>query len=108
MTQFVFLFYFSLFIFLFFIFFFCKSDVPLFVSFALAGKRSLCPLLPVVVCHEKRVNIWLYLPHDLVDFNQSWVIGATWKPSYTWFIDKIWKPSYVHAVKDHKSKSKVI
>ena len=36
----------------------------------------------VVVCHEKRVNISLYLPHALMDFNQCWVIDATWEPSF--------------------------
>ena len=58
-------------------------------------------LSPVVVCWcccplWKRVNIWLYLPHALMDFNQSWVIDATWKPS---FVDE---------VRGHISRSKVI
>ena len=47
----------------------------------------------------KRVNIWLYilyLPHALMDFNQSWVIGAAWEPSF------------VAEVKGHMSRSKVI
>ena len=52
-----------------------------------------CPLLSVVVvvccCHcllWKRVNIWLYLPHALMDFNQSWLVDATWEPS---FVDEV-------------------
>ena len=49
-----------------------------FVLPALAGKTRRdrfvhCCLL----C--KQVNIWLYIPHALMDFNQSWVIDATWK-----------------------------
>ena len=76
----------------------------LFVSPALAGKTlgdHFVPcwcLLSVVVCCLlwKQVNIWLYFPHALVDFNQSWVIDAIWKPA---FVDKIW---------GHLSRSKVI
>ena len=34
----------------------------------------------------KQVNIWLYLQHALMDFNQSWVIDATWEPS---FVDEV-------------------
>ena len=54
----------------------------------------------VVVCWcccllWKRVNICLYIPHTLMDFNQTWVIGATWGPS---FVDE---------VKGHISGSKV-
>ena len=55
--------------------------------------RHCCLLLLSVV---KRANIWLYLPHALMDFNQSWVIDATWEPS---FVDE---------VKGHISRSKVI
>ena len=63
----------------------------IFVSPDLAGKThrdhfvpcsSCCLLLSVV----KRVNIWLYLPHALMGFNQSWVIDATWEPS---FVDEV-------------------
>ena len=54
------------------------------------GKTLL--LLSVV----KRANIWVYLPHALMNFNQSWVIDATWEPS---FVDE---------VKVHISRSKVI
>ena len=70
----------------------------IFLSPALAGKTRrdhfvpCCCLLSVV----KRVNIWLYLPHALMDFNQSWVIDATSEPS---FVDE---------VKGHISRSKVI
>ena len=57
-------------------------------------------LSPIVCCVLmllwKRVNFWLYLPHALMDFNQSWVIDATWEPS---FVDE---------VKSHISRSKVI
>ena len=129
----------------------------LFVLPALAGKTHRdhfvhCCLLLSVVCREKRVNIWLYLPHVLMDFNQSWVIDATWKPSFvdevkghisrskvislcpllsvvcrekrvniwlylphvlmdfdqSWVIDATWKPSFVDEVKGHISRSKVI
>ena len=69
------------------------------MSPALAGKTHrdhfvpcCCMLLSVV----KRVNIWLYRPHALMDFNESWVIDATWEPS---FVDE---------VKGHISRSKVI
>ena len=76
----------------------CSSHlkVPFYfiVSPARAGKTgSLCWLLLSVV---KMVNIWLYLPHALMDFNQSWVIDATWEPS---FVDE---------VKGNISRSKVI
>ena len=47
-------------------------------------------LSTVICCYEK------YLPHALMDFNQSWVINATWEPS---FVDE---------VKGHISRSKVI
>ena len=62
-----------------------------FVSPALTGKAkgSLCPLLSVVVCCCCR-------EHALMHFNWSWVIYATWEPS---FVDK---------VKGHISRSKVI
>ena len=43
-----------------------------------------CCLLMLSVV--KRVNIWLYFPHALMDFNQSWVIDATWEPS---FVDEV-------------------
>ena len=76
----------------------CFLDTTIFVSPALAGKRDhvvrcSCYLLVSVV--KKRVNIWLYLPHALMDFNQSWVIDATWEPSFV-------------EVKGHISRSKVI
>ena len=73
-----------------------------FVLPALAEKTHRDHLSPVVVCCRllwNSVNIWLYLPHHqwhaLVDFNQSWVIYATWEPS---FVDE---------VKGHISRSKV-
>ena len=44
----------------------------------------------------KQVNIWLCLPHALINFNQSWVIDVTWGPS---FVDE---------VRGHISRSKVI
>ena len=71
----------------------------IFVSLALAGKTHgdhfvHCCCLSVVV-KTKWVNIWLYLPHALMDFNQSWVIDAKWEPS---FVDE---------VKGHISRSKV-
>ena len=49
-----------------------------------------------VTNHGFALNIWLYLPHALMDFNQSWVIDATWEPSF------------VDVVKGHISRSKVI
>ena len=70
------------------------------MSPALAGKThrdhfvGCCCLLMLSVV--KRVNIWLYLPHALVDFNQSLVIDA------------IWEPASVDEVKSHISRSKVI
>ena len=84
-----------------------RRSFLIFVLPALAGKTQrdhfvpccccLLMLLSVdVACREKRVNIWLYLPHALMDFNQSWVIDATWEPS---FVDE---------VKGHISRSKVI
>ena len=60
------------------------------MSHALAGKTHLdhfvhcCWLLMLSVV--KRVNIWFYLPHALMDFNHSWVIGATWDPA---FVDEV-------------------
>ena len=56
----------------------------LFVFACLNGKdtyESLFPLLSVVV-YNKRVNIWLHLPHVLVNLNQTWVIDATWVPLF--------------------------
>ena len=82
------------------------AELWIFVSPALAGKTHRDHLSPVVVvvCWccllllsvVKRANIWLYLPHALMDFNQSWVIDVTWEP---WFVDE---------VKGHISRSKVI
>ena len=47
-------------------------------------------------CCENRLNIWLQLPHALMDINQSWVIDAAWE---LLFVDE---------VKGHISRSKVI
>ena len=55
---------------------------PFFVLPALAGKTHRDHFVPcfqlsvvvVVVCCEKRVNIWLYLPHALMDFNHYYVV----------------------------------
>ena len=59
-----------------------------FESPALTGKthRDLffhCCLSSV---KKKRVNIWPYLPHALMDLNQTWVMDATWEPS---FVDEV-------------------
>ena len=67
----------------------------------IVGCCCLLLLVVIVVCRcclllWKQVNIWLYLPHALMDFNQSWVIDATREPS---FVDE---------VKCHISRSKVI
>ena len=44
----------------------------------------------------KQVNIWLYLPHALMDFDQSWFIDATWKPSYSDEVKvHIWKAKVI-------------
>ena len=67
------------------------------VSPALEGKTHWITLSTVVCCCcllWEQVKIWL--PHALMDFNQSWVIDATWEPS---FVDK---------VKGHISRSKVM
>ena len=40
----------------------------------------------VFCCCAKKVNIWLYLPHALMDFNQSWAIDSTWEPL---FVDEV-------------------
>ena len=75
---------------------FCFVFFFFLVSSALAGKTHrdfvgcCCCLL------WNQVNIWLYLPRALMDFNQSWVIDATWEPS---FVDE---------VRGHISWSKVI
>ena len=79
------------------------------VSPALAGKTHRDHFVPcccllmlsvvvvvVVLSVVKRVNIWLYLLNALMNFNQSWIIDATWEPS---FADE---------VKGNKSRSKVI
>ena len=67
---------------------------------ALAGKTHTCRDHFVHFCSccllWRQVNIWIYLPHALMDFNQSWVKGATWEPSFA------------DAVKGHISRSKVI
>ena len=77
----------------------------IFVLPALAGKTHRdhfvpvvrwCCLLLLLLSVVKRVNIWLYLPHALMDFYQSWAIDA------------IWEPSFVDEVKGHISRSKVI
>ena len=34
----------------------------------------------------KGLKIWLYLPRALMDFNQKWVIDATWEPL---FVDEV-------------------
>ena len=57
--------------------FLLSSAVSCFiVSAALAGKTHTCRDRFVHCCLLlwKQVNIWLYLPHALMDFNQSWVI----------------------------------
>ena len=60
-------------------------------------KMTVC----VVCCHVvmlsvvKRVNICLLLLHTLMDYNQTWVIGATWQPTF------------VDGVKGHTLRSKV-
>ena len=70
-----------------------------FVLPALAGKTHRDHFVPcclLMLSVVKRVNIWLYLPHALLDFNQSWAIDATWEPSF------------VEEVKGHIPRSKVI
>ena len=47
---------------------------------ALAGKTHTNRFVPCCCLLWKQVNVWLYLPHALMDFNQSWVIDAIWKP----------------------------
>ena len=57
-----------------------------FVPPALAEKTHRDRFVPYCCCCclllWKQVNIWLYLPHALMDSNKSWVIDATWKLSY--------------------------
>ena len=60
------------------------------MSPALAGKTHRYHFVPccclLMLSVVKRVNIWFYLPHALMDFNQSWVIVATWDPT---FVDEV-------------------
>ena len=99
--------FFFYFIYVFISFLFClvnfiiKHFRNIFVSPALAGKRHKEITLSTFVVFLllllwKHVNIWLYRPHTSMDFNQSWVIDATWEPS---FVDE---------VKGYISRSKVI
>ena len=61
-----------------------------FVLPVLAGKTHVGITLWAVVgwccLLWKQVNKWLYLPHALMDFNQSWVTDTTWEPS---FVDEV-------------------
>ena len=62
----------------------------LFVSPALAGKAHSYHFVPCCCCCLlllwNQVNIWLYLPHALMDFNQRLIIDETWEPS---FVDEV-------------------
>ena len=69
---------------------FCVACLSRHIGITLSPVVCWCCLL------WKGVNIWLYLPHGLMDFNQSWVIDATWEPSF------------VDVVKGHISRSKDI
>ena len=63
-----------------------SANEALFVAPVLAGKTHRDHFVPccllMLLYVVKRVNIWLYLPHALKHFNQSWVIDATWEPSF--------------------------
>ena len=59
-----------------------------------------CCLLSAVV-YNKMANIWPYLAHCLLDFNQVWIIDEIRNASYG-------TCSYVHRVKSHIPSSKVI
>ena len=64
--------------------------IVIFVLPAFAGKthKDLFVLLlfVLVVCHESRLTCCSNFHSALMDFNQSWVIDATWEPS---FVDEV-------------------